>query len=364
MTLQHLPETSRSSSVFESVCRSLKSAEIRQNATSNIILTIALEDLCDISISDPGFQTGVAEDIGVSQPAVSYTIKCVAQKIMNKAHIWIRFPQDNEAIQEEKQRWLRRYNFPTAIGAISCTLIRIKKIHVYRHGNEYICRKQFPALNVQATCNAEEYFTSVSAEWPGSVHDSRIWRNSSVCRVFRTFNNAVLLGDQGYGIEKCLMIPYRNPATPREETFNNLLKRERVIIERCFGQLKQRFPTLQNIIRLRLLVIPSFIGACFVLHNVAKHLKDEAVLEEENNNDNDDDNLDEEDNNDPAQEVQRLVYPSASGRLKEELLVAFKATNGAQFKLSLKSAEIRQNATSNIILTIALEDLCDISICS
>ncbi|XP_063921462.1 putative nuclease HARBI1 [Zophobas morio] len=290
--------------------------------------------------ADPGFQTGVAEDIGVSQPAVSYTIKCVTQKIMNKAHIWIRFPQvklselqDNEAIQEEKQRWLRRYNFPTAIGAIDCTLIRIKKIHVNRHGNEYICRKQFPALNVQATCNAEEYFTSVSAEWPGSVHDSRIWRNSSVCRVFRTFNNAVLLGDQGYGIEKCLMIPYRNPATPREEAFNNLLKRERVIIERCFGQLKQRFPTLQNIIRLRLLAIPSFIAACFVLHNVAKYLKDEAVLEEENNdNDNDDDNLDEEDNNDPAQEVQRREGQRKRNELTEIMFQNIELTNANETK--------------------------------
>lgn len=182
----------------------------------------------------------------------------------------------------EKQRWLQKFRFPTAIGAIDCTLVRIKKVNENRHGNEYICRKQFPAINVQATCNADEYFTSVSAEWPGSVHDSRIWRNSSVCRTLRPFNNAVLLGDQGYGIEKCLMRPFRNPATPAEAAFNNLLKHERVIIERCFGQLKQRFPILQNTIRISLRFIPTLIVACFVLHNVAKHLKDDAVFEEGN----------------------------------------------------------------------------------
>ena len=60
--------------------------------------------------------------------------------------------QDNEAIQEQKQRWLSKYRFPTAIGAIDCTLIKIKKNHVNRHGHEYICKKkQFPAINVQAT---------------------------------------------------------------------------------------------------------------------------------------------------------------------------------------------------------------------
>jgi hypothetical protein len=100
-------------------------------------------------------------------------------------------------------------------------------------------------------------FTSVSAEWPGSVHDSRIWRNSHICRVLRYFNNVVLLGDKGYGIEKCLLTPYRIPATPEEIAYNNLFKGERVIIERCFGQVKQRFPTLQNTIRLSLDFIPS-----------------------------------------------------------------------------------------------------------
>nr|CAH7725737.1 unnamed protein product [Callosobruchus chinensis] len=31
-------------------------------------------------VADPGFQTGVAEDIGVSQGTVSLTVKYVAQK--------------------------------------------------------------------------------------------------------------------------------------------------------------------------------------------------------------------------------------------------------------------------------------------
>ncbi|KAJ3661855.1 hypothetical protein Zmor_006234 [Zophobas morio] len=189
--------------------------------------------------ADPGFQIGIAEDI---------------EKIVDKAHLWIRFPQDNEAIQEQKQRWLSKYRFPTAIGAIDCTLIKIKKNHVNRHGHEYICRKQFPAIMYKQ----HVMLTNILPVLMPNGRD-------------RTFNNVVLLGDQGYGIEKCLMRPYKNPTTPSEETINNLLKRERVIIERCFGQLKQRFATLQNAIRLSLPIIPSFIVACFVLHNVAKY---------------------------------------------------------------------------------------------
>lgn len=39
-----------------------------------------------------GFQSGVAEDIGVSQPTVSNVVHLVSQKIIEKSHIWIKFP--------------------------------------------------------------------------------------------------------------------------------------------------------------------------------------------------------------------------------------------------------------------------------
>ncbi|RZC32534.1 DDE Tnp 4 domain containing protein [Asbolus verrucosus] len=104
-----------------------------------------------------------------------------------------------------------------------------------------------------------------------------IWKNSSICQLLRESNaNVVLLGDQGYGIEKCLMTPYRQPRTPSEFSYNRLFKAERVIIES---------------------VLDRIIVACFVLHNIAKYLKDEEVLQDiqENdfdNNDNDEENDD------------------------------------------------------------------------
>ena len=86
-------------------------------------------------------------------------------------------------------------------------------------------------------------------------------------------SDAVLLGDSGYGIMPWLLTPYRNPETPQENAYNVLLKRERVIIERCFGQLKRRFPILQYV-RVKLEKIPSLIISCAVLHNIAKYLQD------------------------------------------------------------------------------------------
>nr|CAI5845073.1 unnamed protein product [Callosobruchus analis] len=90
-------------------------------------------------------------------------------KIIQKSHIGLRFPINN--IAEAQQDWSAKYQLPCASGAIDCTYIRIQKPS--EHGDEYYNRKGYYSINVQATCNAKEEFTSTDAEWPGLVHDSR-----------------------------------------------------------------------------------------------------------------------------------------------------------------------------------------------
>ena len=87
--------------------------------------------------------------------------------------------------------------------------------------------------------------------------------------------DALLLGDEGYGIAPLLMTPYKEPLNaPQEWSYNNCLKIERLITERCFGQLTRRFPTLQGRVRIHLEFVPSVIVACCIMHNVPKYLQD------------------------------------------------------------------------------------------
>nr|CAH7732281.1 unnamed protein product [Callosobruchus chinensis] len=199
--------------------------------------------------------------------------------IFNNSSIKARF----EANEFENAQ--QAYNFLCAIGAIDCTHIPILKPAA--HGDEYINRKGFPSLNVLASCNSSEVFTSVDISWPGSVHDARIWTNSTIQPVIsRNQVRVLLLGDSGFGIAPWLMTPFRTPNNPQQQAFNNLLTRERVIIERCFGQVKQRFPILQYKIRLATEKVPHIIACCFILHNVAKYLKDSDFPAEENHEEN------------------------------------------------------------------------------
>ena len=122
---------------------------------------------------------GIGQELGVSQATVSWIVSAVVDIIVAHTNEWIKFPTTNQEIVDAKQAWQQKYTFPTALGVIDCTHVGIMKPNL--HGDEYINRKGKATLNVQATCDAKEMFTSVDVGWPGSVHNSRIWKNSQVC---------------------------------------------------------------------------------------------------------------------------------------------------------------------------------------
>jgi hypothetical protein len=158
---------------------------------------------------------------------VSKVIADIATKIVEKAPFWIKFPSTEEEFEAAKADW--SYKFPCPIGALDCTHIPIRIPSV--HGDEYINRKGFPSVSVQAMCNSRELFSSVDVSWPGSVHDARIWRNSDTYRAIRENTSyANLLADEGYGLAPWLMIPFRNPVTQEQQSYNKLHCRERGII--------------------------------------------------------------------------------------------------------------------------------------
>ena len=55
-------------------------------------------------VGDPGFQSGVGE-VGIHQTTVSKTYHTVATKIVEKGHIWLKFPQSVEEMEAAKAGW-------------------------------------------------------------------------------------------------------------------------------------------------------------------------------------------------------------------------------------------------------------------
>ena len=81
------------------------------------------------------------------------------------------------------------------------------------------------------------------AKWPGSTHDSHIFRTSHIAHELEgtNFENGVVLGDSGYACLPYLMTPYPEPETPSQRRFNRAHRVTRSIVERTFGILKRRF---------------------------------------------------------------------------------------------------------------------------
>lgn len=225
-------------------------------------------------LADPGFQNGVGEDFGIHRTTVTKTFNYVLNKVISKADHWIKFPTNINEVNLAKEKWMRKFKIPSVIGALDCTHIEIKKPRMY--GDCYINRKGFPSINVQMTCDADEKITSVDASWPGSTHDSRIWRRSIISNEISKYNGtACLLADSGYGITPWILTPFKLPPRTQEQVaFNKQHSKERVTIERIFGQLKMRFPILANVCRVKLDKVPKVIVACVVLHNIGKEIND------------------------------------------------------------------------------------------
>lgn len=132
-------------------------------------------------------------------------------------------------------------------------------------------------------------FTNVVARWPGSCHDSHIFRSSNICQYLEdnqhSLDDGIILGDSGYACSPFLMTPYANPEGPRQEAYNSAHTKTRVIIEQTFGRWKRCFHALHSEIRMAPEKVCSVIGACGVLHNITvvlnEPMEDDDIPEDE-----------------------------------------------------------------------------------
>ncbi len=125
-------------------------------------------------------------------------------------------------------------------------------------------------------------FLDIVAAWPGSAHDSRIFRNYSVYDRFLTRElNGTLLGDGGYRLNPFLFTPFNNPRDDIEENFNRVHASTRNCIERAFGQLKRRFAALHIPLRICINRVCPTIVACCILYNLAKRMQDPDPTDEQ-----------------------------------------------------------------------------------
>lgn len=189
---------------------------------------------------------------GVSTATASRVVARVSKAIATLRPRYIKMPEGDEVI-EVKQAFYNIARFPKCIGAIDCTHVKIQSpsgqnAEIFRN------RKQFFSLNVQTIADPSLKIRDIVIRWPGSSHDSHIFRNSALCAAFENgrFGENVIVGDSGYPIKPYLLTPLQHVRNNAEALYNESLVRTRNVVERSYGVWKRRFPALAMGIRSKL----------------------------------------------------------------------------------------------------------------
>jgi hypothetical protein len=163
----------------------------------------------------------------------------------------------------------RRNGFPGIVGAVDGTHIEISKplvepdLWIDRHGKH--------SINLTAVCDASSRILFYRVGDPGSYHDSRVRRISTLPELLDKLSPKYhIIGDSAYPLDSHLLTPYRDTGslTFEQKTFNYHLSANRMVIENCFGLLKNKFPRIHNMLQVRSIQQAVLvIRACIHLHN-------------------------------------------------------------------------------------------------
>jgi hypothetical protein len=218
---------------------------------------------------------------GVSQYAARQAVVQVTDSLVSKRGQFIFMPTVTQ-MEETSRRMFERFHLPKFGLAVDGVQVRFqdapRKLPGDKHPQQYWCRKQCFALNVQVVAN-QDYFCDIDVGWPGSTHDARVWARSEVKQYLEQQRRFLVAADSGYPISEVVIKPYstnESAQDARKKTFNRRLSGLRTVMtENLFGIWKRRFPILKAL-RTDFSLSQKTVVATAVLFNIGRMLNDEA----------------------------------------------------------------------------------------
>uniref|UniRef100_A0A1A8CC85 Zgc:113227 n=1 Tax=Nothobranchius kadleci TaxID=1051664 RepID=A0A1A8CC85_NOTKA len=177
-----------------------------------------------------------------------------------------------------------RWGLPQCVGAIDGSHIPIIAPRTFH--TDYFNRKGWHSLILQAVVDGKGLFWNVFAGLPGSMHDARVLRLSSIWHLASRGNlfpdhsiqiagvdfGYCILGDSAYPLQDWLLKPFTDTGrlTEQQLLFNKKFSRARVVVENAFGRLKGRWRCLLKRNDCDVSLVRSMILTCCALHNLCE----------------------------------------------------------------------------------------------
>uniref|UniRef100_A0A3B3SW79 DDE Tnp4 domain-containing protein n=1 Tax=Paramormyrops kingsleyae TaxID=1676925 RepID=A0A3B3SW79_9TELE len=205
---------------------------------------LSVEEHCLIALcfyASGTFNQVVGDNMEVEKSTISNVVKAVSVAL------------DDQMAQTTCSFYLLGI-MPNTNGVIDCTRMHIQAPQ--EREEEYVNRTGRHSINIQLVGN-----------WPGSVHDARVLRESALYRELQSDQpNGIILGDISYPLLPWLMTHFPVANTPKQARCNSTHCKRRCEIELLNGLLKRRFACLNY---LRVEPACHIILACIVLHDIA-----------------------------------------------------------------------------------------------
>lgn len=226
----------------------------------------------------------MAELFGLSESAVFSAVQTFITIICSVGKNYIKWPTVIEA-EDIEMNFKLMAGFPGVIGAVDGCHIEIKAPSEAQ--SDYIDRTNRHSINLMAVCNSEKLFTFIDVGFPGSAHDSRVFKNTDLYRVISNSplsifpsNNFHIIGDSAFQRSNYVIVPFRDTGnlSDRQKKCNRKLSQTRHVIENAFGYLKGRFRRLKYV-DADVHRIPNIIKAACILHNISlQNPEEEGML--------------------------------------------------------------------------------------
>ena len=174
-------------------------------------------------------------------------IRRISAILCRLAPTFIQWPNGYEAVRVA-EGFEKIACMPGCIAAIDGSHIEVKP--PANDMDSYLNRLNYYSIVLQGVCASEMIFTNCFTGYPGSVHDARVLRNSTLALEAATHQNDMfplqifIIGDSAYPLQQWLMVPVKRQG-PQQTVYNDVLARTRKVVGRAFHLLKCRWKRLQ-----------------------------------------------------------------------------------------------------------------------
>ncbi|KAG6936501.1 hypothetical protein G0U57_012265, partial [Chelydra serpentina] len=162
---------------FLELCELLSPALKHQDTRMRAALTIQKRVAIALwKLATPDSYRSVMNQFGVGKSTVGVAVMQVANAIVELLLSKVVTLGNMQVIIDG----FAAMGFPNCGGAIDGTHIPI--LGPGHQGSQYINRKGYFSMVLQALVDHKGRFTSINVGWPGKVHDARVFKNSGVFR--------------------------------------------------------------------------------------------------------------------------------------------------------------------------------------